>query len=495
MPVNSVFSDRRFRLLWIIFLVSLPVTSFPYLPAALGGTATVRPLSIYPLVLLLGVVLVRHLFRERLPRSYLPLVIFILMALASSALAIIRPVPDFRGVTSADRVIRNLLTLGLGVSFYFVVSLVPRTREDLIFTVRWLLIGFGVALVWSSVQSLYVLNLKSNPAFWNPIFERLNDLHHLVSTRNLQKRRVTGLAYEPSWYAEQLSILVLPWLLTSAIRRKTFFRRRFKQLMVEDVLLVWTIGILVLTFSRTGLVILFLLLGLTILLGTQRKVSGKYPALNILSAGNFWQRAGLFAAVAVVLGAVIFSASANNRYFSRLWSYWSDDNAAGDYWTYIAFGQRFIYWEAAVSMFESEPVFGIGLGNFALYLDEHLPEVKLYRYPEILELIVPEKGANELVTPKNLFIRVLAETGVFGLAFFGVFLLQLLAEALGLWWNRKGDETAILAGRAGVLGLLAAVLVAFSTDSFAMPNLWVMAGLITAAARISPQQEADIPEA
>ncbi len=480
---NSAFSNRWVRILWVFFLVSLPVTSFPYLPAAIGGTATVRPMAIYPLVILLVLVLGRQIYRDRLPRSFLPLVIFILVALVSSALAAVRPVPDFRGVTSVDRLIRNLLTLGLGVTFYLVVSMVPRTREDLIFTVRWLLVGFGIALLWSSLQSLYVLNIRSNPDFWKPVFDRLNEIHHLISTRNLQRRRVTGLAYEPSWFAEQLSILVLPWLMTSVIRRRSFFNWRINFLIVEDIMLLWATGIMVLTFSRTGLVILFLLLGITMLIGTQRDIDSKNPLLRTLSAGKFWQRAGLFAAVAVILGAVVFSASANNRYFSRLWRYWSDEEAAGNYWTYIAFGQRFIYWEAAAQMFEEHPVFGIGLGNFALYLEDHLPVVKLYRYPEILDLIVPEKGADELVTPKNLFVRVLAETGAVGFVFFGVFLIQIFGEALALWWRKDPVETYYMVGRAGVLGFLAAMLVAFSTDSFAMPNLWVLAGLITAAGR------------
>ena len=483
-------SNRWLRVLWVIFLLSLPVTSFPYLPSALGGTATVRPLAIYPLLVLVIVVFGWRVFRERLPRSFLPLFTFILVALISSVLAAQRSVPDFRGVSSLDRIIRNLLTLGLGVSFYTVVALIPKTREDLLFTVRWLLIGFSVTLLWSSAQSLYVLNLKTNPVFWEPIFDRLNEIHHFFSIRNLQQRRVTGLAYEPSWYAEQLSILVLPWLMTAIVRRDSFFQWRFKWLILEDILFAWSTGIMVLTFSRIGLVILFVLIGITIMVGTQRKTDSKNIVARTLSSGKFWQRLGLFAVVFVFLGAVTFSVSSNNKYFSRLWSYWTDEEAAGDYLTYIAFGQRFIYWDAAVDMFEQEPVFGVGLGNFALYFEENLPEIKLYRYPEILELIVPEKGANELVTPKNLFVRVLAETGAVGFAFFGVFLLNLFGLSLGLWWHKSGDQLAYLVGRAGVLGLLAAALVAFSTDSFAMPNMWVMAGIITAASRmpLQPQQ-------
>ncbi len=40
------------RIAWAAFLVTLPVTSFPFFPPAIGGEALVRPLSIYPLIVL-----------------------------------------------------------------------------------------------------------------------------------------------------------------------------------------------------------------------------------------------------------------------------------------------------------------------------------------------------------------------------------------------------------------------------------------------------------
>jgi len=87
-----------------------------------------------------------------------------------------------------------------------------------------------------------------------------------------------------------------------------------------------------------------------------------------------------------------------------------------------------------------------------------------------------------LLTPKNLFVRVLAETGLVGFAVFVGFLWVILAEAIRLWVS--ADEEEQFWGRAGVLGFVAACLVGFSTDSFAMPNMWVLFGLVTAAGRV-----------
>jgi O-antigen ligase len=223
-------------------------------------------------------------------------------------------------------------------------------------------------------------------------------------------------------------------------------------------------------------VILFGLLILSLLgwlLKSRRGVEGRIR-------GTF-KRVGIAVTVILGLGAVIFILGSQNQYFSRLWRFWTDDEGGENYWAYIAFGQRFLYWEAALEIFEEYPVFGVGMGNYALVFEQALPEVPLYRYPEILELITPEKTQAVLLTPKNLFVRVLAETGLVGFAVFTGFLGVIVGESLRLWLSDE-DELQFW-GQAGVLGFAAVCLVGFSTDSFATPNMWVLFGLITAAGK------------
>ena len=173
-----------------------------------------------------------------------------------------------------DRGIRNVLTLAIGGGFYLIVALIPEDREDLWFTLRWLLVGFVLALAWGTVQAVYVV--PPNSSGMRKYFDVLNELQHWISTRNLQRRRVSGMAYEPSWFAEQICILVLPWLLTAVFRRFSLFRWRLGKWQAEDFLLVWAVGILILTYSRGGLVILFVLLGVSFLgWRTAKSVTGK----------------------------------------------------------------------------------------------------------------------------------------------------------------------------------------------------------------------------
>ncbi len=43
------------------------------------------------------------------------------------------------------------------------------------------------------------------------------------------------------------------------------------------------------------------------------------------------------------------------------------------------------------------------------------------RTPEVLRILTPEVGRNRLITPKNLYFRILAETGLLGMAAFAAF--------------------------------------------------------------------------
>ena len=82
--------------------------------------------------------------------------------------------------------------------------------------------------------------------------------------------------------------------------------------------------------------------------------------------------------------------------------------------------------------------------------------------------------------PKNLWVRLLAETGVAGFTAFGSWLGLLALSAWNVW--KRGSGVRRVIGLAALFTLLAQVGEGFSLDSFALPQLWVMLGLMTAAA-------------
>jgi hypothetical protein len=70
------------------------------------------------------------------------------------------------------------------------------------------------------------------------------------------------------------------------------------------------------------------------------------------------------------------------------------------------------------------------------------------------------------------------------------FLITLIGCAVYLILSP--DIDAQFWGRAGLLGLVVFLVVSFSFDSFSLPNMWVVFGLITAAAHSFPRQEQKI---
>ena len=75
---------------WIMMLVSLPFTSFPYLPPAIGGGALVRPFSIYPLIILMVLMTIPRMWRRPIPRTVLIVIPFILASLLSGMISLLR---------------------------------------------------------------------------------------------------------------------------------------------------------------------------------------------------------------------------------------------------------------------------------------------------------------------------------------------------------------------------------------------------------------------
>jgi hypothetical protein len=232
---------------WALFLVCLPVTSFPFFPPAIGGGAIVRPLSIYPLAILLLVITLPRLVRGPVPRTLVTLLPFILVALASSLLSLLQGIEPVFNISVEERILRTLITLGLGVAIYFTVALAPRTPEDLRASLRWLYAGLALALSWGSLQIIFILHYNDT---W---FQFLSRIQRYISMRRLISTRASGLTYEPNWFAEQISFLFLPWLLAAVLSGTSAFRWRWRWITVELVLLGWSIAVLAFTFSRAGL--------------------------------------------------------------------------------------------------------------------------------------------------------------------------------------------------------------------------------------------------
>ncbi|HXD11015.1 MAG TPA: hypothetical protein VN653_13200, partial [Anaerolineales bacterium] len=166
----SLDSKKLTRFLWGAALFTLPVTSFRYFPF-LGDATYIRPLSLYPIAFLLPLLLIQLMRGKALvPRvgTLIPLLGFVLLALTATSLGVLLDPLPLRGQDYFGRAIRALATLLIGLSFFIAAVWMNRNEDDLRFTVKWLLAGFVMDVLWSGVQSL---------AFYTPLLKKVTVTH------------------------------------------------------------------------------------------------------------------------------------------------------------------------------------------------------------------------------------------------------------------------------------------------------------------------------
>ena len=463
----SIFSSVNFsRFLWGAVLFTLPVTSFRYFPF-LGDTTYVRPLAFYPIAFLIPLLLIQVLRgRASLPRAgaLTPLTVWVLFILAATSFgALLDPIP-LRGQEYAGRAIRAWATLFIGLSFFVSAVWMNRNEDDLRFTVRWLLAGLVMDILWSGVQSL---------AFYTPLLEKVTVTHWQLafSMRELVRtNRISGMAYEPAWLAGQLVTVYLPWLLASLLTRLRV--TRFKWL--ETTLFGLTVLLLLATFSRGGLLIAVAASILTILIAgrAELRAFSKWFISGFQRGGNWILRIAIvMLAIGALAGAGLFLSQ--KGYITRLFDTQAD--SVEDFIIKNSAGARAAYTFGALGAYEQSPLTGVGLGASGLYIYDYLPDWAMTTVPEIARQLSPE---NRLYpTPKNMYARLLAETGLFGFILYFAFLFSVLGDSLMGLQSRKLFVRYL--GIAGLFSLIAIALYNNTQDSFATPNIWLIPGVVT----------------
>jgi O-antigen ligase len=461
-PRFSLAAGARF--LWGLTLLTLPVTSFRYFPA--GDGTYVRPLAFYPLALL-GLLLILQLLRRQVALPGVPvltpLIAFLLVALIASAVGILlAPVP-LRGQQVSGRTIRAWATVLVGLGFLLAAIWMNRTHEDLKHSIRWLLAGFVLDVAWSGVQAAtFYLHLFPKPLVTH--WQRAFSMRELIRID-----RVSGMAYEPSWLAGQISTIYMPWLLAALLTGVRVSRSRWLEPALFGVALLILLG----TYSRGGILTAAFAAGGTLVLAgrSQIRVAFNWFRSGTLRSRTLLLRFGvIFLCIALGVGAVLFLAQ--KSYVARLWN--TRAASLSDFLIQNSAGARAAYIWGALSAYNDHPWLGVGLGASGFYIYSGLPDWALTTVPEIARQLSP---SNDLYpNPKNLYVRLLAETGLVGLALFVAFLLHILGDTFAAL--RKSAPGWRYLGIAALFTWLALFVYNMTQDSLAIPNLWINFGIL-----------------
>jgi hypothetical protein len=484
----KVLSRLTFDIAWVAVILFLPITSLP-LVSRLAGNTMVAPASFIPLIWLVLFWFILYLFNGgSIPRESIPFIFFISIAIVASASAVFLDIPPFKDGNFLREEISAILTLAIGATFYMVTaSWLSQSRSRLISTLKWINISGLIMLVWATIQAVYIFLFQGKfPTF-------LLDFQRLISTGELFETRITAFAFEPSWLAQQLNLMYLPFWLAATINGWSTFRFRLWKFSLENILLGAGVVVLFVS-SRVGtlsllLIIAFMLIYLTYYLAQRLKSWSlarfiRFPSLiqksmrSLLPFMILLVFLGIYilGALALVYGlsyvdsrlAVIFQIKSLVQLKSLTSNIYLLFN-------YLAFAERYVYWVAGWSIFNNHPFLGVGLGNAGFYFQHALPAYG-WSLPEVMRVFFREATLPNI---KSLWVRLLAETGIVGFSSFLTWCCVMVKTAWSMRLNAHISFKVI--GWVGIFVLIAFITEGFSTDTFALPYLWISLGIVSAA--------------
>ena len=131
--------------------------------------------------------------------------------------------------------------------------------------------------------------------------------------------------------------------------------------------------------------------------------------------------------------------------------------------------ERLAHWQAAIGMARDYPLFGLGLGNYALFYDDY----------RLINWEAPLGHAH------NLYLNFLAETGVVGLAAYLAFWLVIFRAT---WRTRRHPDRRARALAVGLLGCWTYIAVHSVFDNLYVNNLFLHIGVLLGVLAILNRQ-------
>lgn len=478
--------DKSLDAAWIIMVVLLPVTSMPLVVRLVGSDTVAAPSGLF-LAYLVFVWLIPCIFQGKpFPRQVLPVLGFGVISVIATSAAFFKDIPPFKEADFVSNSLQALLTLAVGLSFYFVAATWPDKKEKLLNTLRWINWSGALVLLWSLLQAVIWYRMHVYP-HW------MEQIQRSLSTGVLFKQRVSGFALEPSWLAHQLNMLYLPIWLASSVRRFTVHKKLRAGVIFEDLLLAGGALVLFLTFSRVGLLafvcmLAFLLFRAVFALSEwlQYKVKRGRREQSIVHREEthqndrgwlFWVFVVLlvFLFLALLAGLLHLLQTFDPRMADVLQFTLHYDNTILRYAEQLSIAPRLVYWQVGWRIFNDFPWLGVGLGN-AGYFFPYIITPYGWNLNEVVEMMY---RVSHIINIKSLWVRLLAETGIFGFSFFAAWLFMMFLSALII--EKHPSLLLRTIGLSGIFVIIGLFLEGFSIDSFALPYLWFSMGLTTAA--------------
>lgn len=461
---SSRFVERAAAAAAVAFLVAIPFVSAPWFPS--GLRTIVSPAVLYPLAILLPLAFLRACSAGTWDRGNAVRAGFVATLILTGSLPLVTELlsVDGLGVGPARRYLRTVLSIAIAVASYLGAQLIARHLlgggRVVVATLRIAarafavvgLLGAAAMVRLPGLTELYVLLREATTTNGANV---IGGMHRLVSLTF--EPSFAGLEYTAWWLALALALALVHgrgWWLVGAYVLFTLFTKSITGLL-----------------GLTGLALALALLGRTqrrLRLAAALVAIGALVGLSVLPLLSQTRSVPVVTRLTQEVGRLFDGSLARNGP--------SDGSLA----------VRAALAHTALNVWRVAPVLGTGLGLSGYRFEDHPPEwadrsVYLAEYWGYV--LTPE--GRVYPSAKNLYLRLLSDTGVVGLLLFFAVAATAVAPILRAWRClhrlptgerelHRSDATVLLAS---LLGAGAALAGYTSVDSFAFPFLWTWWGL------------------
>jgi O-antigen ligase len=333
-------------------------------------------------------------------------------------------------------------------------------------SLKWLFVGFSVAAIIGVIQIIATQTSLLN-------YGKLHTILEYLFTQTFHSRRIAGLAFEPSWFADQLVILYFPWIFSAILFNRSLSGKKW----LDWIGILLLVGLLIFTYSRSGILNLGISVLITLLFTVRiwwqplRKSIRSFFSTHSSRLTKYLKAAGLAVLIIAIL-LVFYFAMSSYSYFINIFNF-EEEQSLFEYIVDISFGPRAGYAISAYEVFEENPILGVGLGASGLHMYDHFPDWLKTFTLEVEHFFDPNYSV--IPNPKNLYIKLLSETGLIGFWLFISFQIAVLGQTLKLIKNT--DQYIQMVGFAGILFWFLISIRFLTMDSFASPVVWINMGI------------------
>jgi len=354
------------------------------------------------------------------------------------------------------------------MSFYYPFSFI-NNKKDIIFTLKTLYASLLFILAYGYIQ-IYSLFATDSIIFQIYMyFQKILNYGWIEMTNNYNLvpqihmiNRIILTNQEPSIAAYVLQTLFYPFLLSSILVSVNIIKN--KKRIFELILFILSIPVLIFTFSSAGFVVLLfqLLLVIIMLLYFTKKDIKRYSYFFLL-----------FIFVSLILAIFIMrhdtlylnTRTAIDKIFI---SGPGEGSAETRYGTIIAGLKEFLHF----------PLLGVGLGNSKYFFNQFIPDWALNS--EVLSYITTKHA----LTPRSMWIRLLAETGIIGIFPFLFFIFTIIKNYLSLIKKSNRNKYNEFLFCSFFIFLLAFFIHGFNVPSFFIVFQWTLLGFFAVSYEI-----------